>query len=74
MAVEADSELFEQISLKVRRQTGEAYLEALLQAASLYKGDFLSGNDSEWAVSLRRYYQTLYLDVCKMVLPLLQEQ
>ena len=72
--VELDSEEFEQICLSMRRQTGEAYLNALLRAVSLYKGDFLLGNDDEWAISLRRYYQTLYLDVCKMVLPILQEK
>ncbi|NBK92611.1 hypothetical protein D5278_11620 [bacterium 1XD21-13] len=72
--LEVDSEEFERICLDVRKRTGEAYMEGLLSAAALYKGDFLSGNDSGWALSLRRYYQTLYLDVCKMVLPLLQER
>lgn len=72
--IEADSEEFEHLCLDVRKRTGEDYMEGLLAAARLYKGDFLSGNDSEWALSLRRYYQTLYLDICKMVLPLLQER
>ena len=72
--IEADSEEFERLCLEVRKRSGEEYLEGLLAAAALYKGDFLSGNDSEWAVSLRRYYQTLYLDICKMALPLLQER
>lgn len=72
--VRLDTEEFEQACLKARKQTGKDYLDTLLRAVNLYRGDFLSGNDSDWAVSLRRYYQTLYLDVCKMVLPLLQEQ
>lgn len=72
--LELDSEQFEQACLKARKQTGEAYLEVLLNAAALYKGDFLAGNDSDWALSMRRYYQTLYLDICKMALPLLQKQ
>lgn len=72
--IEVDSEEFEHLCLDVRKRTGEDYMEGLLAAARLYKGDFLSGNDSEWALSLRRYYQTLYLDICKMVLPLLQER
>lgn len=71
--IEVDSEEFEGLCLEVRKRSGKDYMEGLLSAAHLYKGDFLSGNDSEWALSLRRYYQTLYLDVCKMVLPLLQE-
>lgn len=72
--LELDSERFEQVCLEARKYSGKEYLAHLLKAVSLYKGDFLSGNDSDWAVSLRRYYQTLYLDVCKMALPLLQEQ
>lgn len=72
--LELDSEQFEQTCLEARKHSGNEYLDYLLKAVSLYKGDFLSGNDSDWAVSLRRYYQTLYLDVCKMALPFLQEQ
>ncbi|MCI8543830.1 MAG: hypothetical protein HFH95_11045 [Lachnospiraceae bacterium] len=72
--VELDSELFEQACLDARKHSGREYLEYLMKALALYKGDFLSGNDSDWAVSLRRYYQTLYLDICKMTLPLLHEQ
>lgn len=72
--IQLDCEEFEQVCLEARKRSGKDYLEILLRALSLYKGDFLSGNDSDWALSLRRYYQTLYLDVCKMVLPLLQEQ
>ena len=72
--LELDSELFEQACLKARKCSGDAYLEVLMEAAALYKGDFLAGNDSDWALSMRRYYQTLYLDVCKMALPLLQKR
>lgn len=72
--LELDSEMFEQACLEARKHSGEEYLEALMKALALYKGDFLSGNDSDWVVSLRRYYQTLYLDLSKMTLPLLQER
>ena len=63
VGLEVDAEEFERICMDVRKRSGEDYMEGLLSAAVLYKGDFLSGNDSEWAISLRRYYQTLYLDV-----------
>lgn len=46
----------------------------LLHAISYYKGDFLSSNDNEWALVLRQYYKTLYLDVCKAALPLLHKK
>lgn len=69
-----DSEEFEKLCLSVRKQSGKPDIEELLRAASLYKGAFLAGNDSDWAVSLRRYYQTLYLDLCRLLLPLLQKE
>lgn len=74
VSLELDSEQFERACLEARKHSGETYMETLLKAIALYKGDFLAGNDSDWALSMRRYYQTLYLDVCKMVLPLLQKQ
>lgn len=72
--LELDSERFEQYCLTAKKQTKEARLETLLKAASLYKGEFLSGNDSDWVMPLRLYYQTLYLDVCKETLPILQKE
>lgn len=72
--VEVDAERFEQAYLKVRRMTGEERVKLLFWTVSLYKGDFLAGNDSDWAVPMRHYYQTLYLDACKEVLAALQEE
>ncbi len=69
-----DTEEFEAACMEARKKTGEEYLELLLKAVSLYKGDFLSSNDSEWAITLRQYYRTLYLDVCREVLPLLEKK
>lgn len=72
--LELDSEEFEKACLEARKHPEEEHLELLMDAAARYKGDFLPGNDSTWALSLRRYYQTLYLDICKLTLPLLQKQ
>lgn len=69
-----DTELFEAACLDGRRAAGEEKCSLLLQAVSLYRGDFLSGNDSEWALVFRQYYQTLYLDACKAVLPILYQK
>ena len=69
-----DSEEFEKMCLEARKQSGKGYLDTLLKAVRLYRGDFLSGNDGDWAFSMRRYHQTLYLDACKMLLPLLQAE
>lgn len=68
-----DSEAFETTCLKAGKSTGPERMELLWQAASLYQGDFLPGNDSEWAELLRQYYRNLYLDACKALLPLLEE-
>lgn len=69
-----DTEQFETACLKARRTQGEEQLPLLLHAVALYKGDFLASNDSEWALVLRQYYRTLYLDVCKAALPLLYKK
>ena len=66
-----DTQCFETACLEAGRQSGEEKEGLLLQAISLYKGDFLSANDSDWTVELRQYYRALYLDACKAVLPLL---
>lgn len=74
ISIKLDTEQFEAACLKARRTSGENQLPLLLNAISLYKGDFLVSNDSEWALVLRQYYRTLYLDVCKAALPLLHKK
>ncbi len=73
ICIKLDTEQFEAACLKARRTAGEEQLPLLLHAISLYKGDFLASNDHEWALVLRQYYRTLYLDVCKAALPLLHK-
>ena len=72
--IELDAEQFEKVCLKARRSSGEKSVGLLCQAVTLYRGDFLSANDSEWAKTLRQYYRTLYLDVCRALLPVLEEK
>lgn len=74
ICLELDTEAFEAACLEAGRTSGEEKCDRLLRAVSLYKGDFLSGNDSEWALVLRQYYQTLYLDACKAALPILYQK
>ncbi len=74
LTIDLDVERFEQVCLAARRNSGREGIRCLRQAVSLYKGDFLSGNDSEWARPLRQYYKTLYLDACRALLPLLEEE
>lgn len=72
--ITSDCEEFEKICLEAREHSGEKNLELLRRACSLYKGSFLAGNDSEWVKVPRQYYRTLYLDICKALLPLLEEK
>ena len=72
--IEVDAERFEQGYLESRRAEGEERVRLLFRTVSLYKGDFLAGNESDWTAPLRHYYQTLYLDACREVLSALQEQ
>ena len=74
ICIKLDTEEFEHACLKARERSGKDSMEFLRQAVFLYKGDFLSGNDDEWARALRQYYKTLYLDACKALLPLLEEE
>lgn len=69
-----DTEQFEGLCIKARNSSGEDRFRILQEASTLYKGDFLLGNDSEWVRELRQYYRTLYLDVCKALLPLMEEK
>lgn len=72
--IELDTEEFESTCLEARQCSGKAALALLRRAASFYKGDLLLGNDSEWVTVPRQYYRTLYLDVCKALLPLLETE
>lgn len=67
--LELDTERMEAYCLEAKRAAGEERCRLLGRAVNLYRGDFLSGNDSDWARGLRQYYQTLYLDACQALLP-----
>ena len=72
--IELDTEEFEIACLKAGKKIEEEYRKLLEKAVSLYRGDFLAANDSDWARVLRQYYQALYLDACKKILPLLEKR
>ncbi|MCI9135610.1 MAG: hypothetical protein HFI31_15710 [Lachnospiraceae bacterium] len=68
------TEEFVERCVTVRGAAREDRCEPLFQAIALYKGNFLQANDKDWAIVLRHYYQTLYLDVCKAALTLLSNR
>ena len=74
ICIKLDSEEFEAACLKAKECSGKDGIGLLRRAVALYKGDFLAGNDAEWARTLRQYYRTLYLDACRALLPLLEEE
>ncbi len=74
MKIVLDIEQFEEMCLKARRDPVKEREKRLRQAVGLYRGDLLSGNDSEWVKAPRQYYRTLYLDACRTLLPLLEKQ
>lgn len=69
-----DIEQFEALCMKARKSQDDESLDLMLQAIDLYKGDFLEANDSDWVFVLRQYYRTLFLDICKVALPLLYKK
>lgn len=74
ICLKLDIEEFEAACQIARKKEGDEQAEAYLLAVSLYKGDFLAANDDEWAMGLRQYYRAIYLDACKMLLPLLEKR
>lgn len=74
VTIELDTEKFEKVCLESRKYSGKKGMGFLRQAVALYKGDCLAGNDSDWVRGPRQYYKALYLDACKNLLPLLEEE
>lgn len=74
ICLELDTKQFEAAFLEAGKKRGEEKAEALLFAVSLYRGDFLAANDSGWVMGQRQYYRAIYLDACKVLLPLLEKK
>ena len=72
VSLELDTDQFDLLCA----QSPEENPESVLQALQLYQGDFLpSAMGSPWAVSLRTYYHTKFLRVCRdMAVWLLEQQ
>ena len=70
-----DAEEFESLCKKATLITeNDERLELLLQAAALYKGDFLPSSSSEiWVMPLTRWYRSLYFNCVHEALELLHE-
>ena len=69
-----DVEEFEELIKKseVPNIKADVKLDLLMQAAALYKGDFLPNSNSDmWVVPLVRWYRTMYLDAVHDALKLL---
>lgn len=74
ISLKLDTERFELCCMKAGKKSEAEALKLYREALSLYKGDFLPTNDSEWTTVSRQYYRTLYLEACKAVLPVLMEK
>jgi len=71
-----DTEEFEELIKKADAEdiNKEKQLEFLLQATTLYKGDFLPTSAGDlWVMPLVRWYRTLYLECVQAALVLLNE-
>ncbi|MDO4552022.1 MAG: BTAD domain-containing putative transcriptional regulator [Bacillota bacterium] len=73
--VEIDAEEFEELLKKAEQTRGEEKLTCLLEAADLYKGDFLPKSALEaWVVPISTYYHSRYIKSMHELLTLLEEQ
>lgn len=69
-----DTEMFEQWCITDRGGLTTQNLTQILEAIALYDGDLLPGNDDDWIQPLRTYLHTLYINMCKNALNLLQQE
>jgi len=72
-----DTEEFEELikNASIDEIDDESRLKLLLQAASMYKGDFLPNSTSDlWVIPLVRWYRTLYLGCVHDALDIMEEQ
>ena len=70
---DVDAEEFEALCKKAEMTAGDdTRLEMLIEAAALYKGDFLPNSSGElWVMPLARWYRSLYLGSVQNALELL---
>ena len=61
MEVELDTEEFEKLVLKGK---SEKKLLLLEQACDMYHGDFMEGSKEEWVLVDRRYYTSIFKQLC----------
>lgn len=72
--IEVDVEQFDALCTAAAAAQNSEKLPLLLQALSIYKGDFLPKLSSEpWAMPISAYYHQLYLDCALQALSLLEE-
>lgn len=75
VSVRLDVEEFDRICSEAFAAEGDTKLTYLLQALSLYKGDFLSKLSMEmWVMPITAYYHQRFLDAAGMALALLEER
>ena len=67
-----DTEVFENLCKKAASSDGDEQLALLLQAARLYKGDFLPNSSGDmWVIPLARWYRSMYIKCVHEALVLL---
>ena len=71
--INLDIEMFEQACICVTKQE-KKNPDAFIKAIELYTGDLLPGSDADWVKQLRLYYRSLYIDICKTAILMLQDR
>ena len=76
IATEVDISAFESLYQQAADKMDDAArLELLLDALSLYQGDFLSKLSSKaWVIPISAYYHNLYIEIVLQALPLLEQR
>lgn len=72
--VKTDIEDFAGKCRSIRKKRKEIPVEDYLSVIRMYSGEILPGSNMDWMRSLRLYYRTLYIDMCKTAVMKLQDE
>ena len=74
LILELDVEHLERLYRSTKHAPDEKRIALELEAFELYDGEILPGSSLDWLDHLNTYYRNIYIDLCKSLVTLLQEE
>ena len=72
--IRLDTEMFDELYRRAKMLPDAERICCEQEAFSLYGGDVLPGASAEWLDHQNTYYRSMFLDICKSLVSLLQEE